>query len=44
MNMANSVHFAQTIHKTAEALELLAFNIRLSKYYKRQKAEDSKEK
>ena len=30
--------------QTAEALELLAFNIRLSKYYKRQKAEDSKEK
>ena len=38
MNMANSVLGAQTIHKTAEALELLAFNIRLSMYYKRQKS------
>ena len=30
--------------QTAEAFELLAFNIRLSKIYKRQKAQDSKEK
>ena len=29
--------------QTAEALELLAFNIRLSKFYKRQKEEDSQQ-